>query len=305
MKFETKYKIEDYIGKTFGNLTVQSVSEQRSRDGSIQWNFICKCGNLVIDTPYRVISGHKKSCGCLPRKKKGTKNKSNTNCYRVFPEQYIGKKRESLTVIDLVRSPEGGAAKLKCLCECGNITFIYPYQFDKGLVKSCGCARKGHSECHKGNTSRRTHGLSKHPLYKVWNDMVRRCYNPKEPAYRYYGAQGITVCDEWRMSPEKFIEWCSKTKPTEKNLTLDRINGTKGYCPDNCRWITQKEQTHNLKNNRFITINGETRCISEWCSKLKISPSSVYRRVKKGMSFEDALMQLKSVREGSGFNQAP
>ena len=117
--------------------------------------------------------------------------------------------------------------------------------------------------------------------------MVRRCYNQNEPAYLKYGARGITVCEEWRYSPDKFIEWCEKTHPGNPKLTIDRIDGENS--PDNCRWVTQLEQVHNLKTNRFITIDGQTRCITEWCSVLGISSGSVYKKVHKGMSFEDAI----------------
>lgn len=110
-----------------------------------------------------------------------------------------------------------------------------------------------------------------------------------KPAYLKYGARGITVCEEWRYSPDKFIEWCEKTHPGNPKLTIDRIDGEKGYSPDNCRWVTQLEQVHNLKTNRFITIDGQTRCITEWCSVLGISSGSVYKKVHKGMSFEDAI----------------
>lgn len=203
----------------------------------------------------------------------------------------MGKKNNKLTVIGYEK-PEKGRLKLKCLCDCGNITYCLPYQFSSGGIKSCGCARFGHSECHKGNTSRRTHNLRGNKFYKKWNGMIRRCYNPNEPAYRFYGALGIDVCDEWRDSPVHFVDWCERTYPKEGKFSLDRIDGSKGYSPENCRWATQIQQVHNLKNNRFITIGSETHCISEWCSLYGISPGAVYKRTGKGQSFEEAIIAL-------------
>lgn len=122
--------------------------------------------------------------------------------------------------------------------------------------------------------------------------MVRRCHNPNEPAYRFYGALGIEVCEEWRHTPSDFIEWCEATYPKEGKFSIDRIDGSKGYSPDNCRWVTQLEQVHNLKNNRFITVNGETHCVTEWSRLYGISPGSIYSRVHKGQSFEEAITYL-------------
>lgn len=294
MKFAPKYNIEDYIGKTFNYLTAMNATCEKAKDGSPQWEFRCVCGNLVVSTPSRVITGHKKSCGCMryssPEQK--SKKPSIRPPSKIHPEEYIGKVSEKLTVVGYIR-PEGkGRLQLECLCECGNTTYVLPYQFDKGVIKSCGCARFGHGKSHVGNTSRRTHGLTHNRFYKRWNDMVRRCYNQNEPAYRFYGALGITVCEEWRYSPESFIAWCESTYPNEQKLSLDRIDGSKGYSPDNCRWVTQIDQVHNLKNNRFITIGEETRCITEWCNLYGISAGAVYKRVHKGQSFEEAISEL-------------
>lgn len=65
VKFTGKYEIDDYIGKKFGLLVVDSISTSHAKDGSKQWLFRCECGKTVLDTPYRVISGHRKSCGCM------------------------------------------------------------------------------------------------------------------------------------------------------------------------------------------------------------------------------------------------
>lgn len=68
MKFKIKYKIEDYIGKEINYLTPMRVSENRAKDNSIKWIFRCRCGKEVEETPYRVLTGHRKSCGCLKYK---------------------------------------------------------------------------------------------------------------------------------------------------------------------------------------------------------------------------------------------
>ncbi len=109
---------------------------------------------------------------------------------RIDVNEFMGKKNNKLTVIGYIRPEAGGRVKLKCLCDCGNTVFCLPYQFSSGAVKSCGCLPKGKKGAHTWDNRRKTHGLSKHPFYKKWNDMVRRCYDPKEPAYKKYGARG-------------------------------------------------------------------------------------------------------------------
>lgn len=123
--------------------------------------------------------------------------------------------------------------------------------------------------------------------------MIRRCYSTNEPAYRYYGARGISVCEEWRDAPNAFIDWCEKTHPAGEGWSIDRIDVNGNYSPENCRWITHKEQMHNIRNNRNITVNGVEKCISEWCAELGISPGTIYEKVRKGINFEEAILDSK------------
>ena len=85
---------------------------------------------------------------------------------------------------------------------------------------------------------------SRHPLYGVWSSMRDRCSNPNNKSYHRYGGRGITVSDEWyRVEP--FIEWALKAgwKP---GLQLDRTNNDGNYQPNNCRFVTRKENANNM-----------------------------------------------------------
>lgn len=288
-------RIEDYLGKEFGYFTVVG-----NLDGSKRWIFRCICGTEICDIPSRILGGHKQSCGCMrystPKQKE--KRPSSKKLSPVKDENYIGRKMNKLTVVRVDRPEDGGRVRLECLCDCGKTAFVYPYQFDKGKVKSCGCARTGNNGASIGNSYRRTHGMSKNRFYKRWNDMIRRCYDPREPAFRFYGAQGTTVCEQWRHSPEQFIAWCEENCPvSDENLTLDRIDGSKGYSPENCRFISQPEQTLNLKSNRWVTMFGETKCVAHWCKEFKVSPGIIYRRVHTGLSFEEAFQSVLDKRK--------
>jgi len=115
------------------------------------------------------------------------------------------------------------------------------------------------------------------PEYHVWYDMIRRCNNPRSPNYKYYGARGITVCDRWRNSFQAFIEDMGR-RPTPKHQ-IDRRNNDGNYEPDNCRWTTPKEQTRNSRRTRFLTIDGETLCLTDWAKRIGISVVALLHRL--------------------------
>ncbi len=77
----------------------------------------------------------------------------------------------------------------------------------------------------------------KHPLYRLRYTLLTRCYNPKPSDYKYYKGKGIQVCDEWKHDPESFFSWCLKNG-WRRGLSLDRIDPSKDYCPENCQFLT-------------------------------------------------------------------
>ena len=86
-------------------------------------------------------------------------------------------------------------------------------------------------------------------LQNIFSNMVDRCHNPESKDYRFYGAKGIRVCNEWLNEPWEFEKW-ALNNGYRTNLTIDRINDQKGYYPENCRWITKSE------NSRFTSKTG-------------------------------------------------
>ena len=193
----------------------------------------------------------------------------------------IGKKFNRLTVI-------GEYSKNKrvirhCLCDCGNETDVTLDKLVRGHTKSCGCLAKEVV----GNQFR-THGMSKTRLFGIYTKMVRRCYVPEESCFKFYGAKGIKICDEWRNDRTKFFDW-ALSNGYHDDLSIDRINVYGDYEPSNCRWATAKEQTRNKRNNRYLTYQGKKQIISDWARELNINPTTLQNRLKRGWSVEKAL----------------
>lgn len=125
-----------------------------------------------------------------------------------------------------------------------------------------------------------------HALYRTWSTMIHRCEDAKRTKYRDYGERGIKVCKEWH-NPNIFIDW-AENNGYAPGLQLDRINNNGDYCPNNCRWVTPKENSRNRRNTVFLTIHGETKCVAEWCELYDVSPNTVYWWVKeKGKEYAE------------------
>lgn len=129
-----------------------------------------------------------------------------------------------------------------------------------------------------GNTKHGAYARN-HVLYGTWATMIHRCEDSKRANYRDYGGRGIKVCKEWH-NPNTFIDW-AESNGYAPGLQLDRINNNGDYCPNNCRWVTPKENSRNRRNTVFLTIHGETKCVAEWCELYDVSPYTVYWWIKK------------------------
>jgi len=119
------------------------------------------------------------------------------------------------------------------------------------------------------------HGYSRHPLNAIWCGIKERCTNPNADNYKWYGAKGITVCDEW-MEFMPFYQWAIENG-WEPGLTVDRVDGLKGYSPNNCRLITIKQQCRNRKSNVVIDVDGERHLQCEWEELLGLRPKILSR----------------------------
>lgn len=128
-----------------------------------------------------------------------------------------------------------------CLCDCGNTTIVRGYCLRNGHTQSCGCLGR-----EKRLKSATKHGQSETRLYAIWHAMKQRCFNPNHKNYVDYGGRGIKVCEEWKNDFQAFYDW-AMANGYEESLSIDRINNDGNYEPQNCRWVTMKEQCNNRR----------------------------------------------------------
>lgn len=177
-----------------------------------------------------------------------------------------------------------------CQCDCGNIRTISGASLKSGNSKSCGCLK---NEAASARAS--THGQANTRLYGIWQGIKKRCENKNCSNYKNYGGRGIKVCAEWNTF-ENFFQWAMNNGYSE-SLTIDRIDTDGNYDPNNCRWVDYITQANNKRNNRLITVFGETHTMSEW-SKIKHIPySRLNSRVNQyKMNDEQAVLSPKGIR---------
>lgn len=198
-----------------------------------------------------------------------------------------GQKFGRLTVVEYAGRDNQRMALWKCKCECGNYIITRGTSLRYGNTKSCGCLQRERTI--KIHT---THGLSggqrqTSRLYRIWRNMKQRCYNPKACKYNSYGGRGIKVCEEW-MKYEAFHKW-SMNNGYRDDLTLDRIDNNGDYCPENCRWVTRKQQARNTAQNHFITYQDKTKTLREWADEFGINYTTLSSRLLDyGWSIEKA-----------------
>lgn len=133
------------------------------------------------------------------------------------------------------------------------------------------------------------HGKRYSRIYKEWRGMIDRTKKSNNlTRNKNYYEKGIKVCEQWANDFMNFYSWAMDNGYND-NLTLDRIDNNKGYCPENCRWADINEQANNRSNNHIITYNGKSQTVMQWAKEIGTSPSTLYSRIKRGWSTEKLL----------------
>lgn len=155
----------------------------------------------------------------------------------------------SLEIVKMLgnkKTPKGYISRfalMKC-SYCKEIKELDMSYFRK--CKSCGCARKkliSKNGIKHGDSRRK----NKHRIYSIWQNMNKRCADKRE---KNYGGKGIEVCRKWK-EYIVFKQWALEHGYSD-DLTIDRIDSNKNYCPDNCQWLSLSENSRKGALNNGI-----------------------------------------------------
>lgn len=153
--------------------------------------------------------------------------------------------------------------------------------------KSCAASGKNNSSYKHGMATRNKHSKE----YEAYHAMINRATNTNYYYYHRYGGRGIRVCDRWLESFENF--YTDMGNAPSKDHSLDRVDNSKGYSPDNCRWATKKEQAENRDCSKLLEFNGKVHTQQEWGRITGIGGLTILKRLKRGWTIEKALTTPK------------
>ncbi len=147
----------------------------------------------------------------------------------------MGLRFEELTVI--AYSHSNNSAYWKCKCSCGQERICRGSDLVRGRIKRCKECKK---KIHLRGRLRKVKGTTE---WVIWQGIKQRCLNLNNAAYKNYGSRGITICDEWLV----FANFFRDMGPRPEGLQIDRIDNDKGYCKENCQWVTAKQNSNNRR----------------------------------------------------------
>ena len=194
-----------------------------------------------------------------------------------------GQRFGKLTVIN--RAPNHrGRTMWNCICDCGNKSIISACHLRSGHSTSCGCYKAENM-----SSLFSIHKMTNTPLYRMYRNMLNRCYYKGSDHYESYGARGITVCDEWKTGFEAFYQW-AVNHGYENGLSIDRVDVDGNYCPENCRFIPINEQAYNKQDTRYVNYNGELLPLAKVAEAVGIDSGTIAARMDRwGWSEQDAI----------------
>ena len=261
--------LSDLTGTKFGRLTVLGPSFRKNN--RTYCLCVCECGTQKEIQEFLLKIGNTLSCGCLRREKIAIAN--NRPKPDRPPIKLIGKKFSRLTLISYFKV--GRRYCWLCNCDCGTTITADQSNIVSGNTKSCGCYR----------IAPRLRDINK-AEYSTWKSIRRRCLSPNDPAFHYYGARGIKICQRWR----SFRTFLEDMRPRPPGTWIERTDNDGDYDPGNCRWATPAEQSKNKRSNISVSFNGRTMILKDWSAHIGINYVTLYYRIyRSGWPIERAL----------------
>lgn len=187
-----------------------------------------------------------------------------------------GKRFGRLVAIEFV-ADQTKFAKFRCSCDCGAEKVVHAQALISGNTVSCGCyasealskRMKTHGENmgKKGRTS----------TYSSWASMMIRSEWGNHPSFEKYGAKGIRVCERWH----NFANFKADMGERPIGTSIDRIDNSKGYSPENCRWATRLEQALNNSRTKNVMHEGKIVCVFDLCNQMNLSRKAIRARAQR------------------------
>ena len=212
--------------------------------------------------------------------------------------KFVNKKFNKLTCVEYLYT-QNNLHYMKCTCECGNEKIISSQ--DLGSTKSCGCSRKNIKAWNK-----KEYLPFEKEIYSRYSGIRQRCYNENSRSYKWYGAKGVTMCDEWLNDFYSFYNWCIKNGfKNELHIDKDKICNKLGiyphiYSPQTCMFITLEENNKHQSSNYKIEYEGIEYNLTDLSRKLGIDKITLQNRHRRdldlltGISNKDVLDKLKN-----------
>ena len=285
----------------FGHLLVLGYAENNPSKGITRWRCRCDCGNESTSVLYTSLTRKESTscgrCDLVPRGPAPSGRRKDPVGHKFGRWTILARGRKS-TVHYLAR------------CECGTEKEVQYYQLRNGTSTSCGCFRKEFVAARariypKDNPIYLQHTTA-NPLYTAWLSMKTRCFNEGHPSYKRYGARGIKVCPEWKLSFHAFALHIGP-KPS-KHHSVERIDNNGHYEPGNVRWADKTDQAENTANNPWVIYDDERLRLRDLADKLEIDRSVLrYHHIILGKplseAVQDALESLAYLRRPKATTQ--
>jgi hypothetical protein len=199
----------------------------------------------------------------------------------------------ALKRVENMVAPSGlSMAMYECRCDCGHTSIVLGGHLANGRTRSCGCLARELTQ--ERNRRGKRHGLSGTRTYRSFLAAKKRCMDPNDRQWSYYGGRGIKFLIP---SVEALVAAIGECPP---GLSLNRINNDGHYEIGNVEWADSKKQNNNRRSNVLITSNGRAQTAAQWAdelfAELGVSSAAMCNRVRRGWTVEDILTTPAGIR---------